>query len=238
MMKAREKVPTGIQGLDEMLYGGIPRGNSVLLAGPTGSGKTTIGMEFLYRGASIHNENGLFVSFEEDPNDIVANIPFDWMLPKLISERKIAIIKYDPYRHEDIIDTVRSAIKEINAKRLVIDSLTALSLYIEDVKDIRRKIMDLNDVVRNLGCTSIYIGEIRNHAPQEISRFGVEEFISSGLIVLMVSRHGSELVNSLVVKKMRGSPHDKKIRPYKFGIDGIVVYSKEEALQFKREDIF
>lgn len=237
-MKKREKVPTGIQGLDAMLHGGIPRGNSVLLAGPTGSGKTTFSFEFIYKGASLYNENGIYVCFEEDADEIISNIPFDWNIERFLENKKISILKYDPYRHEDVVDVIRASIKEFGASRLVIDSITALNLYIGDVKDVRRKIMDLNEVVRKFGCTTIAVGEIRNHKPNEISRFGVEEFIASGVIVLMVNRYGSELVNSLVIKKMKGTSHDKKIRPYKFGIDGMVVYSKEEALQFKREDLF
>ena len=237
--KEIEKVKTGIEGLDELLNGGIPKKSSILLAGPAGSGKTTIALEFLYKNAMEFDANGLYVSFEETEEEIKRNLPFDWDLQSLIDSGKISIVKYDPYQYEDIIDLIRSSVKENNAKRVVIDSLTALNLYVDNVKDVRKLILDMNEQLRKLECTTIYSGEIKSESPEQISRFGVEEFIADGVIRLFLSRQGSELTNAILIRKMRGTDHDKKIHPFKFREDGIFVYAKEEAFsQEEKEDVF
>lgn len=237
--KRSNRVATGISGLDELLNGGIPAKSSILLAGPAGSGKTTIALEFLYKGCAEHNQNGLFISFEESKAEILRNLPFDWDMESNINSGDLTIVKYDPYQYEDIIDLVRSSVKENNAERVVIDSLTALNLYVDNVKDVRKLILDMNEQLRKLNCTTIYTGEIKSESPEQISRFGVEEFIADGIIRLFLSRQGSELSTAVLVRKMRGTDHDKKIHPFKFGDNGIHIYAKEEAFsQKEEEDLF
>lgn len=225
-----ERVKTGIQGLDDLLNGGIPRNNTVFVAGPAGSGKTTFGIEFLYRGVTEFNENALYVSFEEPEDAIVRNLPFDWDLQGLIDDGSLNTVKYDPYQYEDIIDLIRSNVKENNANRVVIDSLTAISLYVDNVKDVRKLILDMNEELKKQDTTTIYTGEIKSGHPDEISRFGVEEFIADGVITLMLSQTGAELSNQILVRKMRGTEHDKTIHPFDYKEDGIQVYANETAI--------
>ena len=228
-MPELDKMPTGIDGLDELLKGGIPRNHSVFLAGPAGSGKTTFTLEFLYKGAKNHDENGLYVSFEETKEQLIGDLPFDWEFQKYIDDGTINIMKYDPYQYEDIIDLIRSSVKENNAKRVVVDSLTALSLYVDNIKDVRKLILDMNETLRKLNCTTIYTGEIKTGHPEEVSRYGVEEFIADGVIILKLSEEGTELSNKILVRKMRGTDHDKGEHPFKFEDFGLKVYAKEEA---------
>jgi len=228
-MPELDKMPTGIEGLDELLKGGIPRNHSVFLAGPAGSGKTTFTLEFLYKGAKDHGENGLYVSFEETKEQLIGDLPFDWEFQKYIDDGTINIMKYDPYQYEDIIDLIRSSVKENNAKRVVVDSLTALSLYVDNIKDVRKLILDMNETLRKLECTTIYTGEIKTGHPEEVSRYGVEEFIADGVIILKLSEEGTELSNKILVRKMRGTDHDKGEHPFKFENFGLKVYAKEEA---------
>lgn len=230
-MEDGEKVRTGIEGLDELLNGGIPDNHSVFLAGPAGSGKTTFCLEYLYKGAAQYGDKGLYVSFEETKEQIVSDLPFDWELEKYMKNGDINVVKYDPYQYEDIIDLIRSSVKENQAKRVVIDSLTALSLYIDNIKDVRKLILDMNEQLRKLGCTTIYTGEIKAGSPDEISRYGVEEFIADGVITLLLSQDGAELTNRVLIRKMRGTDHDKKIHPFKYETDGLKIYAKEEAFE-------
>lgn len=230
-MSEENRKKTGIEGMDELLNGGVPETHTVLLAGPAGSGKTTFGIEFLYRGVEDENEKGLLVSFEEPRDEIVQNLPFEWDFEDKIDEGEINIVKYDPYQYEDIINLIRSSIKENDADRVVIDSLTALSLYVDSVKDIRKLILDLNEEIRDLDCTAFYVGEIRTSSPNEISRYGVEEFIADGVITLRLSEMGAELSNQILVRKMRGTDHDKKVHPFKFDEDGLKVYANEKAFE-------
>lgn len=218
-----ERVKTGIKGLDKLLNGGLPKNSSLLLSGPTGSGKTTFGLEFLYHGAKEFNEKGIFISFEETPEELLKNFPFHNDLKNLVAEGKIRLLKYDPYQYEDIIDLIRMNVREIDAKRVVIDSITSLNLYIEDVKDIRKLISDLDSQLKKLDCTTIYTGEIRSDTPSRISSYGVEEFISDAVIVLFIKTEKSELKNYLLIRKVRGSDHDRKIHLFKFGKEGIEI---------------
>ncbi len=227
---ARERTKTGIDGLDELLNGGIPRSNTVLLAGPAGSGKTTFALEYLYRGATEYGEQGLYVSFEEAQDELIENIPFDWDFQKLVDEGKITMVKYDPYQYEDIIDLIRTNVKQGNVERVVVDSVTALSLYVENVKDVRKLILDMNEELKKQGVTTIYTGEIESGHPEEISRFGVEAFIADGVITLMLGEKGAELTNQILVRKMRGTDHDKKIHPFDFKHDGLKVYAEETSI--------
>ncbi|MDY6771546.1 MAG: ATPase domain-containing protein [Candidatus Nanohaloarchaea archaeon] len=226
-----KKLRTGIQGLDELLNGGIPENHSVFLAGPAGSGKTTFGLEFLYKGAKEYGQNGLYISFEETKEQIIGDLPFNWDIKELMKSGDLNVVKYDPYQYEDVIDLIRSSVKDNQAERVVVDSLTALSLYVDNTKDVRKLILDMNEQLRDLGVTTIYTGEIKSGHPEEISRYGVEEFIADGVITLLLSQDGAELTNRVLVRKMRGTDHDKKIHPFKFNTDGLKVYAKEEAFE-------
>lgn len=231
-----ERVATGIEGLDQLLNGGIPAEHTVFLAGPAGAGKTTFALEFLYRGITENDENGLYVSFEETKDELLTDLPFDWDLQGLIDDGSLNMVKYDPYQYEDIVGLIRSSVRENDAERVVIDSLTALSLYVDDVKDVRKLILDMNEQLRKLETTTLYIGEIKSSAPEQISRFGVEEFIADGVITLILGQQGSELTNQLLIRKMRGTDHDKKVHPFKFQDDGLKVYAKETSIPASEGD--
>ncbi|MEA3342842.1 MAG: ATPase domain-containing protein [archaeon] len=225
-----EKIKTEISGLDEILDGGIPKGNEVLIAGPAGSGKTIFSLEFLYKGA-IKGEKGLYISFEESEKAILRNISeFGMDLPKYLDNNSIRIIKYDPYRFENLTELLSMNIKETGATRVVIDSITAINLYIRDAKDIRRTLVEIQSILRDNNCTAFLISEMPSENNKMISRFGVEEFVSDGIIILYYTQVSSEYSRSILVWKMRGSTHSRKIHPFKISKEGIVIYPREESL--------
>lgn len=230
MIDLIEKIKTDLSGLDEILDGGIPKGNEVLIAGPAGSGKTIFSLEFLYKGA-IKGEKGLYISFEEDEKAIIRNISeFGMDLPKYLDNNSIRIIKYDPYRFENLTDLLSMNIKETGATRVVIDSITAINLYIQDAKDIRRTLVEIQSILRDNNCTALLISEMPSENNKMISRFGVEEFVSDGIIILYYTQVSSEYSRSILVWKMRGSTHSRKIHPFKISKEGIVIYPREESL--------
>lgn len=137
----QERVSTGIKELDNFLEGGFLRGQVILLAGNPGTGKTTFGTQFLYEGLK-NGEPGIYIGIVEPKEDYIRymkNIGFD--LEKFEKEGKFAFIEAltikQPYLTDVFIEVLLKAIKEINAKRVVIDSITAISLALNDQKEVR-----------------------------------------------------------------------------------------------------
>ncbi|MBU5575459.1 MAG: ATPase domain-containing protein [Candidatus Aenigmatarchaeota archaeon] len=223
-----KRVKSGIPGMDELISGGFINGSQILLTGTAGTGKTVFCSHFLYTGAK-ENEPGLYVSFEEPPENIKANmaklgIDFE----EFEKKKLIMFLRYDPYHIEDIFDLIESAIKKINAKRIVIDSISSLGLYIRDPSEMRRTILNLSILLRKSGITSILSSEIPSEQ-KTLSRFGVEEFVADTVIVLYYLRTESQFSRAITVWKMRGSEHSHKLHPYRITEKGIIIYPKEEA---------
>jgi len=223
-----KRVKTGIEGLDDLIAGGLPEGSLTLLTGTCGTGKTLMSSQFIYYGA-LNGENAVYVSFEETPESLKTNAKlFGWNFDELEKKGKVIFVKYDSYHAEDIIEMLENAIRKIKAKRVVIDSISALGLYVRDVPEIRKIIFGLSSMLHRLGCTTLMISEVLSEQ-KDLSRFGVEEFVADGVIALYYLRTNSLFSRSITVWKMRGSDHSQKMHPYKITHKGVVVYPKEEA---------
>lgn len=225
----RGRVGTGIPGLEKILNGGIPRNQVVLVSGTSGVGKTILCSQFIYAGATKYNENGVYLSFEE-PGDVLKenSLNFGWDFEKLERQRKFAFINYDPYNVEDVFNVLESTIKETNAKRLVIDSISALGLYVRDISELRRMIFNLSIILRSLNCTSLLTSEIV-YGTNALSRNGVEEFVADSVIILHYERIQATFQRALQVWKLRGSAHSQRLHPYEINDTGITVYPDQEA---------
>ena len=222
----KDRVKTGIIGLDNLISGGIPRNSVTLLTGTCGSGKTIFSCQFIYEGIKKFDENAIYMTFEESPESIKENMKgFGWDFEKLENEKKIKFIKYNPYKMEDIIDVLESEIKKINAKRIIIDSISAMEIYIRDLAEIRRLIFNLIELLYRSNCTSILISEMLTEQ-KGLSRFGVEEFLVDNVIVLYYNQVGSSYSRDITVWKMRNTNHSTKILPYKMTKNGIRIYSE------------
>jgi KaiC/GvpD/RAD55 family RecA-like ATPase len=221
---------SAIPGLDEILHGGIPLGNRILLTGTTGSGKTIFATQFAYMGALKFKEPAIYLSFEESPQSIKKNaMNFGWDFGPLEKTEQFSFAKYDPYHVDEVPNIIEARIRETNAKRVVIDSLSSLSFFVRDEADFRRLVLNISKVLEKLECTSLMISEIVPGS-QSISRSGVEEFIVDGVIVLYYKRVDTSFSRAIQIWKMRGTDHSEKLHPYKITNQGIQVYPKEEAL--------
>ncbi len=225
----KERIETGIPGLDQLIGGGLIPNSLTLLTGTTGTGKTISSSQFIYYGVKDFNQPGVYVSFEEPVDNIKENcLDFGWDFEPLERKGKVVFVRYDPFHVEDIYELIETNIKKIEAKRVVIDSISALGLYVRDIPDIRRMVFNISLLLRKLGCTSILVSETLP-AQGSLSRFGVEEFVTDNVIVYYYTRTGSQFSRSLTIWKMRGSKHSNKLHPYAITKEGIIVYSKEEA---------
>ncbi len=181
------RVPTGINNLDNLIEGGIPRGSLVLLAGNPGTGKTVFGMQFLCKGAEDCRENGIYVSFAESEETIMYNMS-KLFGRDLVNEvnGKVKILDFTTVTEKGLATILEMIVKEVTAlkaKRLVIDSFSAMAQAFKEPIEARSILHNiLGKLVRNLGCTTILIVEV----PIGIEKIGisVEEFVADGVIIL------------------------------------------------------
>jgi KaiC/GvpD/RAD55 family RecA-like ATPase len=224
-----ERIKTCIPGLDELVNGGFPKTQLILLTGTSGTGKTTFSTQFVYQGVKQHNENGVYLSLEEPIESIKENAKgFGWDFDALEKSKKFAFIKYDPFHIEDVFSILESTVRRIKATRVVVDSVSAIGLHIKDDAELRRMIFNLSLILRKLGSTALICSEIVPGS-KGISRYGVEEFVSDSVVVLYYERLQSTFSRALQVWKVRGSSHSEKLHPYKIDQEGITIYPKEEA---------
>jgi len=226
MVNNKEKVSTGIQSLDRILAGGFNRGDTVLVAGQPGAGKTTLGLQFLYDGATKYGENGIYVTFIESVDKLKRDaLKIGWDFEKLIKEKKVRFLDLMQATGEKGLEAnfavMITEIELASAKRIVVDSLSAMTTYIETKADARTFVGMVNRLLENAGCTSILLVEVP-WGKSDIGS-GFEEFLADGLIVLKSSIDGFRVRRMLFVPKMRGVNHDLSCYDFFISTDGITV---------------
>jgi circadian clock protein KaiC len=219
------KCPTGIHGLDEITFGGLPRGRPTLVCGGAGCGKTLLGMEFLVRGATEFDEPGVCLSFEESAEELamnVASLGFD--LGALIARKKLAIDhiylerslieEAGDYDLEALFVRLGHAVDAIGAKRVLLDSVEALFAGLAD------EAVRLFRWLKERGLTAVVTGE---RGRGTLTRHGLEEYISDCVILLEQHLTETVLTRRLRVVKYRGSTHGTNEYPFLIESDGLSV---------------
>jgi KaiC/GvpD/RAD55 family RecA-like ATPase len=253
------RAPTGIEGLDAMLGGGLPRGSVTLLRGGPGAGKTTLAMQFLMAGLA-HGEKGLYLSLEESADEIVANAArHGWAVDKAIAERRLTIHVFALTRAKDYLKTQGASeswvlsiesgpanagyagefradalgalaerlVREMDAKRLVFDSVTMFTSQFERRVDLHMETLDLVRSLMKSGCTTLMTAHTD---PQGTHVISPEEYLAHGVINLHFLNAGAKAVQAIQIHKMRGIGHDREMRPYRLGDHGLTVYPGETVL--------
>ncbi len=226
-MTAITRVSTGISDLDGLLQGGFPAGSITLVAGGPGTGKTVLGAQFIRSGALEHGERGVYASFGEGADTLKTYFStLSWDFHKLEREGRVRILDFTTLRAKETVDSMLDLILEevrtLDARRLVIDSITALTLALEERVEVRTLASILQRTLRRMNCTTILITETP-WGSRSLGA-GVEEFIADGIILLETAYEGHALRRRLAVLKMRGTEYE--IRPYHYDIvsgKGIVV---------------
>jgi circadian clock protein KaiC len=225
------KTPTGISGLDEITGGGLPQGRPTLLAGSAGSGKTLFSTEFLVRGATLYNEPGLFVAFEETPEEIIINVKslgFD--LDHLIAEKKLyvdyihversEIEETGEYDLEGLFIRLGYLIDSIGAKRVVLDTIEALFGALSNAYILRSELRRLFRWLKDKGVTAIITAE---RGDGTLTRHGLEEYVSDCVILLDHRIVDQVSTRRLRIVKYRGSAHGTNEYPFLIDKDGFSV---------------
>ncbi|MFB2937087.1 circadian clock protein KaiC [Aerosakkonemataceae cyanobacterium BLCC-F154] len=225
------KSPTGIQGLDEITGGGLPQGRPTLVCGTAGSGKTLIGVNFLVCGAISYSEPGVFVSFEETPEELIQNVrSLGWDLKQLIAEKKFLIdhIHIDPYEIEETGDYNLEAlfirlgqiIDKIGAKRIVLDTIETLFVGLSNATIVRSELQRLFRWLKSKGVTAIITGE---KGENTLTRHGLEEYVADCVIRLDQRIQNEISTRRLQIVKYRGSSHGTNEYPFLINEKGISV---------------
>jgi circadian clock protein KaiC len=225
------KCPTGIQGLDEITGGGLPRGRPTLVCGGAGCGKTLLATEFLVRGAVQFGEAGVFMAFEETEAELKANVAslgFD--LAGLVQRKKIAIDyvhiersevqESGEYDLEGLFVRLNHAIDSIGAKRVVLDTLEALFASLPNEAILRAELRRLFRWLKDKGVTAVITAE---RGREQLTRHGLEEYVSDCVILLDHRINDQIATRNLRVVKYRGTLHGTNEFPFLIGDEGISV---------------
>jgi circadian clock protein KaiC len=225
------KCPTGIQGLDEITGGGLPRGRPTLVCGGAGCGKTLLATEFLVRGAAQFGEAGVFMAFEETEAELKANVAslgFD--LEGLVRRKKIAIDyvhiersevqESGEYDLEGLFVRLNHAIDSIGAKRVVLDTLEALFASLPNEAILRAELRRLFRWLKDKGVTAVITAE---RGREQLTRHGLEEYVSDCVILLDHRVNDQIATRHLRVVKYRGTLHGTNEFPFLIGDEGISV---------------
>ncbi len=198
-----KRVETGIPGLDELLHGGIPKGNAVLVSGESGAGKTTFCSQFLWKGVQ-NGERCMFITFEEPVEQIKDEAKlFGWDFSEY--DDMITMEGKEPFQEgSEELFWFRDKLESKDIDRLAIDSTSILSLYHENPYEIRRAIYKMIRVIKEVGVTAVITAEAPSHG-NSLTRHDVVQFVADGVIALYFEGVGERGYRSLQVRKMRKS---------------------------------
>lgn len=225
------KSPTGIQGLDDITTGGLPKNRPTLLLGNTGCGKTVMAMEFLVNGIELFDEPAVFMTFEEKPDELIMNVnSLGFNLNKYISNSKMYLehVHIDKdvtqetgmYNIEGLFVRLEQAINKVKAKRVVLDSLDTL-FYGLDYKILRSEFIRLFSWLKEKKLTAIITGEMGD---TYLTRHGLEEYVADCVIVLDNRSTNQITTRRLRIVKYRGSFHGNNEYPFLIDEKGITVF--------------
>ncbi len=226
-----DRVKTGIDGLDDMLNGGIPKKRHVAVYGGPGSGKTSCCFEFLYKGA-LAGENGMYITLEETADDILENMrstfPLFTEVNNLIKSKKLQVVKPDKLELEEIANVLEGGITDSDVKRAVIDSSTMIRMSFDKEVEYRQTLFEFLSLLRNLDCTTMTTVEAFT-ARRETLTYDIEHFVMDGIINLYNLDRDDRRVRALEIFKMRGTDHRRDLVPFKVTLSGLKVYVDEKV---------
>jgi circadian clock protein KaiC len=230
-----EKLETGIPGFDFIGYGGLPRHRITLVSGTAGSAKTVFAAQFLAEGVIKWGEAGLFITFEEPPEDIRRNMAgFGWDIKKWEEEDKWLFIDASPQPGEEVVTTgsydlgallarIDYAVQKIGAKRVSLDSLGAIFTQFPDVATVRGEMFRIASALKRLEATTVMTAECTEDYGM-VARYGVEEFVADNVIILRNALEDEKRRRTVEILKFRGTDHQKGEYPFTvMSGEGIIV---------------
>lgn len=230
-VKSLPKTPTGIPGMDEITGGGLPKGRTTLVAGGAGCGKTLFAMEFLVNGATQYDEPGIFISFEENAEELAQNVTSLGFDLKELQKQKKLILDYIRVERTEIEETgeydldglfirLGHAINTIGAKRVVLDTIEVLFSALKNQNILRAELQRLFRWLKDKGVTAVVTAE---RGEGTMTRFGLEEYVADCVILLDHRVNEQVSTRRLRIVKYRGTLHGTNEYPFLIGKNGISV---------------
>ena len=221
-----ERISTGNEQLDGLLDGGFLRNSMILLAGNPGAGKTILSSNIIYSGAIVDEEPGVYACFAETRRRLIQDMKkFGIDFEPLIRRRKIEVLDLSIGSETEVqsaLNQIFESITTLRARRLVVDSVSAMAMGLETEFEKRHLIRLLYRLIIKTGCTTLAITDI----PWNSNRIGesIEEFVADG-IILMEHRYdeAGNLTRRLRITKMRGTNHSRKTHLYAIKEKGLEI---------------
>jgi KaiC/GvpD/RAD55 family RecA-like ATPase len=240
-----DTVETGIPGLDELLSGGFPKERVILLVGGPGTGKTILAAQFLYKGLTEHNENGIFISLDESKKHFYSEMDtFGWNFKKAEEEKKFAFLDATKLSRsalvrgkifgeattlrgkqlpiDKLVEELDAKIHELDAKRVALDTLATLFQRFPDPLERRNAIVDLFESLSELEITTILTMELPHLTLNR--QVSIEEYLAHGVLIMQTFFSQGNASRAIQVEKMRGLKINPNLVPYTIDRNGIEVY--------------
>ncbi|PSQ38546.1 KaiC domain-containing protein [Halobacteriales archaeon SW_5_70_135] len=225
-----DRIRLGIEGLDEMVRGGVPERSLMVAIGSAGTGKTTFGIQFLNQELVGEDGNAVYITLEESRERIIDSATekgYDF--DEYVQEGRLAIVDLDPIEMANSLATIRSElprlIKEFGAERLVLDSVSLLEMMYDDRAKRRNEIYDFTRSLKEVGVTTMMTSEAASDSPYS-SRYGIVEYLTDAVFVLQYVRPSDFRKTRLAIEiqKIRDANHSRETKPYEITNDGLSVY--------------
>ncbi|MFA6807836.1 MAG: circadian clock protein KaiC, partial [Eubacteriales bacterium] len=246
LMVEFEKLETKVEGFDLISNGGLPKGRTTLVSGTAGSSKTIFASQFLAEGIMKADEPGVFVTFEESPDEICRNMAgFNWNIRQWEADGKWAFVDVTPSPEIETIYTqnydlgaflarIEYAVRKVNAKRLSIDSIGNIFTMLPDTSKVRSELHRLSIAIKSMGVTAIMTAE-RTEEYGAIARYSVEEFVADNVIILRNVLEDEKRRRTIEILKFRGTFHQKGEFPFTVTPGQGVIIIPLSAMELKQK---
>ncbi|SEN11356.1 KaiC domain protein, AF_0351 family [Halorientalis persicus] len=226
------RLDVGIQGLDDMIQGGIPRRHLIVTIGSAGTGKTTFGLQFLHHGLEKDDtEKAVFITLEQSHDAIMATADErDWNFAEHEAEDNLAIIDLDPVEMANSLQNIQAElpelIKDFGADRLVLDSVSLLEMMYDNQAKRRTQVFDFTRSLKKAGVTTMLTSEA-SESHEYASRHGIIEYLTDAVFHLRYVRQETRETRMAVeIQKIRNANHSRETKPYEITGEGISVYQQ------------
>lgn len=225
-----DRVDIGIEGLDEMVQGGVPERSLIVVLGAAGTGKTTFGLQFLNEGLNS-GEKCVYITLEETKDSLIdAATEKGWPYDEYVEAGDLAIVDLDPVEMANSLASIRNdlprLVGEFDAERLVLDSVSLLEMMYDDQAERRTEVFDFTKALKQAGVTTMLTSEANEGNPYA-SRYGIIEYLTDAVFVLQYVRSEfSETRLAVEIQKIRNANHSRETKPYEITSEGISVYKQ------------